>query len=373
MKIFIEPIDVLMFRDGRPFAGGDDHFAVSVFPPSPSTFYGAVRSHILSNTWSEYRSFADSSATIHETLRREIGTPRSLGTLTLTQCLVGKKSGSSINPLFPMPRDVVQKKGATPFEGRLLKPDDLSQYGLVSDMGSKKWTIWCPTEEPLESCTGFLSTSAMERYLLGDPPSSITEINDLYTTDERTMVRKSTATGSVVAGGLYTVEYLQLQEGIGFLLEVNGTTSLSESGVMRLGGDNRAVAFRKSEWIDISQERIKRQIAETRRLKVVLLTAAIFHNGWLPGGIDPDTGEGTLKGITVTLKGACVSRPLGIGGFDIVRNMPKVMQRAVPAGSVYFFELHDASVQTAFDTLWLKSISDERSPEGFGIVLIGGY
>ncbi|MFN3533317.1 MAG: type III-B CRISPR module-associated Cmr3 family protein, partial [Candidatus Brocadia sp.] len=32
MKIFIEPNDVLMFRDGKPFSGGDDHYARSTFP-----------------------------------------------------------------------------------------------------------------------------------------------------------------------------------------------------------------------------------------------------------------------------------------------------------------------------------------------------
>ena len=48
MRLFIEPSDVLLFRDGKPFSAGDDHAARSIFPPSPRTFQGAVRAAILS-------------------------------------------------------------------------------------------------------------------------------------------------------------------------------------------------------------------------------------------------------------------------------------------------------------------------------------
>lgn len=44
---FIEADDVLMFRDGRPFTAGESHVIQSLFPPSPLTLQGALRSYIL--------------------------------------------------------------------------------------------------------------------------------------------------------------------------------------------------------------------------------------------------------------------------------------------------------------------------------------
>lgn len=39
----MEAFDTLFFRDGKPFSMGDDVWANGVFPPYPSTLYGALR------------------------------------------------------------------------------------------------------------------------------------------------------------------------------------------------------------------------------------------------------------------------------------------------------------------------------------------
>ena len=41
------PDDVLFFRDGKPSSRGDDHYLRSLFPPYPSTLYGALRTRRL--------------------------------------------------------------------------------------------------------------------------------------------------------------------------------------------------------------------------------------------------------------------------------------------------------------------------------------
>jgi len=70
---------------------------------------------------------------------------------------------------------------------------------------------------------------------------------------------------------------------------------------------------------------------------------------------------------------ACIGKPVGIGGYDFVKNRPKTMKKAVPAGSVYYFELQESSIDDLFERVWHKPISDEKSKEGFGITLIGGF
>ena len=47
MFIKITPFDTLFFRTGRPFSGGVDTWVDAVFPPFPSTLYGAIRSFLI--------------------------------------------------------------------------------------------------------------------------------------------------------------------------------------------------------------------------------------------------------------------------------------------------------------------------------------
>ena len=48
MRILIEPNDVLLFRESKPFLAGEGHLARSVFP-LPQAIAGAIRSKILLN------------------------------------------------------------------------------------------------------------------------------------------------------------------------------------------------------------------------------------------------------------------------------------------------------------------------------------
>lgn len=375
MRIFIEPNDVLMFRDGKPFSGGDDHFARGTFPPPPSTVYGALRSHILSTAWPEYGKFASDYELIPEHVKKEVGTPAENGCLTIRQFTVAKKKDGYIQQYFPMPRDTAIEKGKGNGNLYVLKPDDKLHGKIMTDLPEGLQHMWCPSEKVLESVTGFLSQTAMSIYLSGEIPDKWTENKKLYETEDRTGVRKNRTKRSVETGGLYSVEYFRLNDNVGFTVEVEGTQLLPpESGMLRLGGDNRTALYTKAAWdYDIPVEDIKKKVSETGRFKIVLTTPAIFTNGWLPGGIDSNTRNGSLNGVEVTLISACIGKPIGIGGFDLVKGRPKDMKKAVPAGSVYYLELNDSSVDELFNGIWLKSISDEKVREGFGLSLIGGY
>lgn len=373
MKLFIEPNDVLMFRDGRPFAGGDDHFARGIFPPSPATIYGALRSHILSNHWSEFDKFKNDQGQIREDVKREIGTPGALGSLTLCQFTLARKNGNGVEQMFPMPKDVVKEKGVEDGKPCILTPINLSSSKTITDLPDGLSNMWNPTEKPMEAASGFLSSKEMGEYLLGKSPSERTPLDKLFVTEERTGIQKSRKTRSVETGRLYTVEYFRLSENSGFVVEVENTNLLPPSGILRLGGDNRSARYASESWTEISVEPIKKKITETKRFKLMLTTPAIFNKGWLPDWINADTKQGQINGINVKLTGACIGKPIGIGGYDFVKNQPKVMKKAVPAGSVYYFELIEGDVDSLFKNVWLKSISDERTQEGFGITLIGGY
>ena len=56
----------------------------------------------------------------------------------------------------------------------------------------------------------------------------------------------------------------------------------------------------------------------------------------------------------------------------MAKNRPKPMRRAVPAGSVYYFQLADNNSATRVkEAFHLKNISDLLPEEGFGLAILG--
>jgi CRISPR-associated protein Cmr3 len=327
MKLFIEPNDILMFRDGKPFSGGDDHFARGSFPPAPSTIYGALRSHILSIQSGEFDTFKKEPNKIDKTITNEIGTPDGIGSLTITQFTLAKKNSTSVEQYFPMPRDIAKDKGKEKDRLYILMPIAL-QKTVMTDLPSGLINMWYSSEDAMESVSGFLSLKEMEDYLLGEVHSTITTGKALFDIEERIGIRKSKTSRSVYEGGLYSVEYFKLNEGVGFAIEIENTKLLPKSGILRLGGDNRSANYTEMSYDGISDTPIKAKIDKTKRFKLVLTTPSIFKNGWIPEGIDSNTMEGQINGIEVKLISACIGKPVSIGGYDFVKNHPKVMKKA---------------------------------------------
>ena len=66
--IKLEPIDTLFFRDGKPFSMGEQSSAHGIFPPYPSTLFGAIRAAVIS-------CGGGFGAFLSGKLAHEIGTP----------------------------------------------------------------------------------------------------------------------------------------------------------------------------------------------------------------------------------------------------------------------------------------------------------
>ena len=112
-------------------------------------------------------------------------------------------------------------------------------------------------------------------------------------------------------------------------------------------------------------------------LRLVLASPAMFKNGWLPDWIDTGTLTGTIPNTNATAKliSAVTERWQPVSGWYYERGItgPKPMRRAVPAGSVYFFEIISGTLDAK--SLWLKSIClDEQDiNDGFGLVVAGKW
>jgi CRISPR-associated protein Cmr3 len=117
-----------------------------------------------------------------------------------------------------------------------------------------------------------------------------------------------------------------------------------------------------------------------QRLRMVLVTPAVFKKGWMPGWVDEPHLVGFPVGTKLSLRSACVGRWLPISGWDLASKPPgpKSIRRLVPAGSVYFLKIENAPDWDAAAFVrehWLESVADcaQDKKDGFGLAVWGTW
>lgn len=361
MNIFIEPSDVWLFRDGRPFAPDERGRAVSFFPPMPQTMQGMIRSLRLAQSGEpfDYRQWSES-------LKAEIGQPDNYAALQLRGPLVAKRNGDNVQRFFPLPEDMTQLQSGW----HILSPSD--------DHFDTNWQP--PTLQPLlppqgseqtKFQKGWLCEDGLLSYLKGNACGVHVHPNSaLFQTEPRFGVQIDSQPKRPMEGMLYQVEFVRPQADVGLLVEVSGV-SLNDSGLLQLGGEARAGRYEQIEkGLDLPRDgRAPRLFGDKLRFKLYLATPALFKHGWLPGWVDPQSLHGEKNGVHVKLIAAAVGKPQGIGGRDISqRDRQRAIRRAAPAGSVYFFETV-ASAHAVMETFDGKCVSDADADRqiGFGL------
>lgn len=339
MKLQINALDPLFFRNGRPFASGEESYAEGIFPPLPSTVRGALRSAWiatqLGNTTEETAQLAQAS-----------------GNIALSYLGLGMAGA----PIFPAPFDLFlsEAKKAMPMsltDGTALcasRPEKVSHLFKSEATGKT---------EPIQQ--HFLDTISMQRYLQGrsdggfatlplgemlyrEPKIGIGRDNDLHRTKE---------------GLLFRLTANRLHPDLQLLLEVHGFDR-SPASLLLLGAERRSATAIPTDFQLPAAPTIRGNC-----FKVCLLTPALFGH-WYPKHLCENHG--------LRLMAAATNRPLTTGGWDVLHNRPKPMRRAVPAGTTYLFQ---AKSETQANELVAQyhgnSICqpfDDR--EGFGICLI---
>jgi len=394
VKLFIKPNDVLFFRDGRPFDAGSDNTARMVFPPSPTTFYGALRTAIMSQKNVDFAELKNSK-NLDSTLS-EIAINANERTLSISDFGLVRKKGNNFERLFPVPFDIVKEK-------------DKEKFFILSPMQNDKVKMNFPNNnliplglktqndeiEPIfESCNDyFLTEPGLKTYLENEQLDikHFVKRTDVFLIDHRVGIRRDNATFSSQEGFLYSLEFACLNKKYndikniesGFIVEVNSQLLKSDNNylkLLRLGGESRTAFYEVIENLN----EIPKPKDITNRFKLILITPAIFKRGWLPDGINEEVEngkkilKGKLDGLEVKLVSTSVDRYVGIGGWDILEGRSKPLKRAVPAGSVYFFERINGknfNVNELINRIFMKSIMKDENlrKEGLGLIIIGAW
>jgi len=364
MIIKIDALDTLFFRDGKPFTMGEDTWANGLFLPYPSVFYGALRSAY----------FAKHIEKLNKASNNDDPT-KGLKIKGIYYFIGG-------DIYVPLPADCVKEK------------DDKDKTIKVSTLSMKKNENQngCPTDYILSYDNdkkianvweGLVRGSMFKKYLMLQVSEfSIKTISDYVMSEPKIGIARSSKTHSSKEGMLYRVDMKRLEnkkgEKMTIVVEFEGLDDLSEKvlmkpkrGLMKLGGEGKAVSYKECDKECGNKISFDKFNLENNRFKLYLSTPAIFKNGWIPKWIDEKTLIGEYKEFKLKLLTASIGKPIHIGGFDIKARKPKPMYKAVPAGSVYYFEVIEGNLQKAFEIFNQKAISDVYPDQGFGIAYVG--
>jgi CRISPR-associated protein Cmr3 len=373
--LFIEPLDVLYLRGNNLFDSGGAHGA-ALMPPWPSLAAGAIRSRMLVDHQVDPSTVAK-KAPLPGVLGDSLGTFDKPGTFRISAFTIGCRNKDRIEPLFPLPADVI-----APIEEQLqyLKPTTLhpalqSSYPLAQ----------CPllaVDSPSKPITGlWLNRAGIQAYIDGaelDFTCHCVRQADIWKNDYRLGIALNPEKQTADEGQIYTAETIAMRQGYGFLTSVSGADGLlPQQGFVRFGGDGRAAQIEvcKLNLPDTDWGRI----AKEKRFRIVLTTPGIFADGWCMQGLRDNHSLWQEEGFSARLQAACVSRGEVISGWDMVCRCPKTAMRIAPTGSVYYFSDFDGDItslkEVADQGLWPLDDSRDatRRAEGFNNIKIAAW
>ncbi len=352
MIIKIDPLDTLFFRDAKPFAKGEDTWADVVFPPYPSVIYGALRSGYFSHRIDKLEK------------ANEDDDPTKNLRIKGVYYLIG-------NDLYlPVPQDCVKEKD---YRDRVIKVAMLT-LRKNENVGSyvTDYILIYDQDKVVENVQGglFRETVFKEYLFLKKKEFFIQKMSSFITSEPKIGIGIDRRKGTSEEGKLYRIDTVRTEnrkaDKLSIIVEFEGL-NLPDQGILKLGGEGKAVSYEKySKGVSVGIP-----ITAGDSFKIYLSTPAIFKNGWLPEWIDEGSLVGNYNGLRLKLLAASIGKPIHIGGFDMKCRVPKPMFKAVPAGSVYYFELLEGTMFDVIESFHRKAISDYYKEQGFGIVYIG--
>lgn len=376
MWLFLEALDVWMFRDGKPFNAGEGHVANTLFPPSAHTIQGALRAFTLDvlNVSPKTYINGQAAAEVYALLGNPHDNQNLLGQMQLFGPFVAKRyrdqegKATDYERYLPLPQDITASKNVdlrfdnTPL--RTLTPENSTE---VID-GKKLHVLNIKADD--EAPEGFwIAERQFAEYLDGKELTvGDCECEDkLFIREYRSgnALRYDKRRVHSEEGMLYTASFIRPQSDVGLLIWVSDSIAdvLPDDGCFRMGGEGRSTRYTKLEpGMVIPQSPLNHTWrTDQQRLKIVFLTPTYFSRGWLP----------ELQRFTDFLVAATLGRYTTIGGWDLRLNQPRPIRRYVPAGSVYYFEFPD---EQRPDSLQLLGLPNDELPLhqlGYGQIAVG--
>jgi len=378
VKVFLEPNESLLFRNGRPFDAGETTYAETMFPPTPETLQGVIRAMIATH-W-------DTSKSLSEVFRpgsdlvKLIGDRNGYGRFRITNISLGycKKKDEGdveeeiIERLYPVPAHILRDD-----KGRFrLKPK--AKQEVLSNMpsGIQYLEPERGTKGKLQPIEGWLTEESLHKALSAseDLDLKVVEEEEMFEYEPRVGIGMENATKTTQEGLFYSMRMIRMRLGYGFVVDIRiidesnpkqfiddndtqKTLRLPQQGWAILGGEQRAASFRV---LGTSTPLLGHPKGKGQGSLIYLVTLASFKGGWKP---EKWTDHYLPAPIAAAIPGY---QP--IGGWKLRTENSggenKCMRRCVLAGSIYFF---NAFVDVP------RSLTDYDMEIGYGITATGEW
>ena len=386
MRLFIEPVDVWLFRDGRPFSAGTDHRATSLFPPYPTALQGAIRSKQLSAQGVDLGQ--------RQQIEAAVGTACDVRKLRIRGPVIARREGNRLVRYYPQPADAYsldeQAHGLRPASPPVAPP-----AGLVSN--AKLPMLMGMRDKPNKGESGlWLSETDLRCYLkrpsgkIGDLPvvTGVTSA-EIFVKEIRPGIGIQEGKNRVTQdGALFEVEFIRPARDIGLYAEIDGYVDWPPNGMLSLGGESRGAHYQlvaDSAGGGDSGTELRTDAAPfategtalEQHFLLYFATPAYFAGGWRP-----ERGDWSrFFSGKVELKATAVSRYESLGGVDLSKayrtkgesaDIHRPARRYVPAGSVYYFKA-EGDVVLATDAVTDSNAHGYEAAIGFGQVIVGSW
>lgn len=361
--LWLEPLDVLFFRDGRPFTGAER--SISGFP-LPQTVAGAVRTALLQAAGCDFARLGDA---MNQGLGFATAVSRAcapahrwIGDLTVRgPWLARRRSGrEDTEVLVPTPAILHRDKRNRNNLYRLspLRDGELPDWNSSVSQNMRR-PLWLRHLPATEAVSGYLTRRGLERFLAGDQVAAedVVESGELFDLDYRVGIGISPDRLVAEESQIYGRGFLAMKQDVCLYVELEVPEDASKDALLdqiraiHLGGEGRyAIVHRLKN--AYSWPRSDARGGKSRPL-ILLTTPGTFEAGWRPR---------VLEGRIVS---AAVPGSVAFSGWDFARGGPKPTRFAVSAGSVYFLD--------SMPDEWTGSLAecDEERRQGWGCCLKG--
>ncbi|MBD3215194.1 MAG: hypothetical protein GF311_21485 [Candidatus Lokiarchaeota archaeon] len=375
MIIEMSSIDTLFFRDAKSFRMIEDNWAEGIFPPNPLTIYGALRAEYFSNHLGDFS-------------KRETNEDPSLN-LRIKGIFISKDD----EVFVPLPNDIVISKDSEEPVVQKLKLIALSdQPGVLS---SYDYPYILKTDNNVENIQdGWIKIRDLLYYLKNDTIAdklniepqdpneidsssnySIIRLSNHLINEPKIGIKISKETGTAEEQYLYSLIRKRLKD-IDLIINFEGI-DISDDGIVRLGGRNGKVQFRKLEENELKSNQIidflgfKSQNLDDLKnnlennedffIKIYFATPTIFHEIYHPNF------QQFLQ-TKLEVIGCVLDKPIYVGGFNMKEGHPRPMFKALNSGSIYYLKSNKKFIgKIDMNT----NLSDQWKERGFGIFSIG--
>jgi len=338
LALRFEPLDVLFFRDGRPFTQAS--CAQSGFPLQ-QTLAGALRTHLLRAAGCDFDRLAErlrAKATFGQAVT-EVCQAGWIAQVEVRGPWLCRDVDGKLEVLIPMPGNLRRIKEDAETQDNATAADRWVRLDpLAPDHELPGWKplqddmrpLWLRGRVQGKRAIGYLTTAGLEKYLAGDVPAQemVIRQQDLYDFDHRTGIAIQPDELTTEEGLIYAISLLALRSGVGFYAELSLPADapagvLGEETVVDFGGEGRKVRVCLAERFAWPAS----PAPQNGRVLLLLTTPGLFAGRWLPKLPDG-----------IRLVAAAVNGYESFSGWDLALGGPKPARFAAPAGSVYFLE-----------------------------------